>query len=79
MTERIPEEVRGRMLEDIVLLETSKALKKNYKVFKYQFEQGEYDMVVRNAENDTCAVYEIKHSKEYVPEQGRQSNNKSTR
>lgn len=71
VTERILEEVRGRMLEDIILLETSKALRKNYDVFKLQFIKGEFDMVIYNKMNNSCAIYEIKHSKEYVPEQGR--------
>lgn len=71
VTNRILEEVRGRMLEDIILLETTKALGKNYEVFKLQFKQGEFDMVVCDKTNDTCAVYEIKHSKEYVYEQAR--------
>lgn len=71
VAERILEEVRGRMLEDIILLETSKALGKNYDVFKLQFIKGEFDMVIYNKINNSCAIYEIKHSKEYVPEQGR--------
>lgn len=71
VTERILEEVRGRMLEDIILLETTKALGKNYEVFKLQFRQGEFDMVVRDKKNATCAVYEIKHSRECVQEQAR--------
>ncbi len=71
VTERILEEVRGRMMEDIILLETTKALGKNYKVFKLQFRTGEFDMVIRDKNNNTCAIYEIKHSKEYVREQGR--------
>ena len=71
VTERILEEVRGRMMEDIILLETAKALGKNYKVFKLQFNAGEFDMVIRDKINNTCAIYEIKHSKEYVLEQGR--------
>jgi len=71
VTERILEEVRGRMMEDIILLETAKALGKNYKVFKLQFHAGEFDMVIRDKANNTCAIYEIKHSKEYVREQGR--------
>ena len=45
VTERILSEVKGRMLEDIVLLETAKA-KRNCKVFKLQFAVGEFDMVV---------------------------------
>ena len=75
ITERILEEVRGRMLEDIILLETSKALGKNYKVFKLMFESGEFDMVVRDINNDTCAVYEIKHSDKCVRNQARHLTN----
>lgn len=73
--QRILEEVRGRMLEDIVLLESSKALGKDYKVFKLQFSYGEFDMVIRNNKTDTCAIYEIKHSSEIVPEQARHLRN----
>jgi hypothetical protein len=69
--ERLLNEIRGRMMEDILLLEASKALGKNYKVFKLQFNSGEFDMVIRDKINNTCAIYEIKHSKEYVSEQGR--------
>ncbi len=71
VSERILEEVRGRMLEDIILLESMKALGNNYYVFKLQFRSGEFDMVIRDDSNNTCAIYEIKHSKEYVQEQGR--------
>lgn len=71
ITERILEEVRGRMLEDMILLETLKALRKDYVVFKLQFMSGEFDMVIYDKRNNTCAVYEIKHSKEYVREQAR--------
>ena len=46
ITERILEEVRGRMLEDIVLLEATRALPKQYKVFKLVFRIGEFDMVI---------------------------------
>ena len=75
VTERILEEVRGRMMEDIILLETAKALGKNYKVFKLQFGSGEFDMVVRDKENDICAIYEIKHSRECVTDQAKHLKN----
>lgn len=71
ITERILEEVRGRMLEDIVLLETTRALPERYRVFKLAFHIGEYDMVIYDKDTDTCAAYEIKHSREYVREQVR--------
>lgn len=71
ITERILEEVRGRMLEDIVLLEATRALPKQYKVFKLVFRVGEYDMVIYDKETNSCAAYEIKHSSQYAKEQAR--------
>lgn len=71
IAERILEEVRGRMLEDIILLETMQALGKDYRVFKLQFMTGEFDMVIQDEKNNSCAVFEIKHSREYVREQAR--------
>ncbi len=76
--DKILEEIRGRMLEDIVLLETHRALdkfrnkdKNRYRVFKYSFGNGEYDMVVYDSKNNCCRLYEIKHSTEVVLEQAR--------
>lgn len=66
VTERIIDEIKGRMMEDIVLLET-KLSKKNCEVFRLQFAIGEFDMVVFNPDEGTCEIYEIKHSKEVVP------------
>ena len=61
----ILDEVRGRMLEDIVLLETIKAKADGpVSVFKLQFSAGEYDMVVADSDALTCALYEVKHSTE---------------
>ncbi len=71
ITSRILEEVRGRMLEDIILLETSKALSSRYKVCKLQFASGEFDMLVYDREENCCAAYEIKHSRQTAPEQAR--------
>lgn len=73
--ERILEEVRGRMLEDIILLETSRSLGKNYEVFKLRFERGEFDMVIYNKAENECAIYEVKHSRERVSEQSRHLRN----
>ena len=71
ISDRILEEVRGRMLEDIVLLETSRALGNRYKVCKLQFASGEFDMVVYDRQENCCAAFEIKHSSQAVPEQAR--------
>lgn len=68
VTERIIDEIKGRMMEDIVLLET-KLSKKKCEVFRLQFAIGEFDMVVFNPDEGTCEIYEIKHSKEVAPQQ----------
>ena len=69
VSERILEEVRGRMMEDIVLLETFKSAKKNKRVFKLTFSVGEFDMVIYDSKENTCECYEIKHSVQIVPAQ----------
>ena len=63
ITERIQNEIKGRMMEDIVLLETKKA-KPTCHVFKLQFAVGEFDMVVFDPDHACCEIYEVKHSKE---------------
>lgn len=70
VTERIIDEIKGRMMEDIVLLET-KLSRKNCEVFRLQFAIGEFDMVVFDPDEGSCEIYEIKHSTEIVPEQCR--------
>lgn len=67
---RLQSEIMGRMMEDIVLLETKLAFPSK-EVFKLQFAVGEFDMVVFDPENLCCAIYEVKHSKEIVPAQYR--------
>ena len=69
VTNKILDSVRGRMMEDIVLLETAKSRSKRYRVFKLTFLAGEFDMVIYDTENNSCEIYEIKHSKERVPQQ----------
>lgn len=68
--DRLLSEVRGRMMEEIILLETS-IHQKDKHVFKLQFPVGEFDMVVQDKENLTCEIYEIKHSTEKDPQQYR--------
>lgn len=70
--ERILSEVKGRMLEDIVLMETTKKLNpKQYKVFKLMTAGGEFDMVIYDREKNVCGIYEIKHSDKAAPNQYR--------
>ena len=68
--ERILTEIRGRMLEDIVLLETKLATPKK-QVFVLQFPVGEFDMVVFDPNAGSCQIFEIKHSEEVVSQQYR--------
>lgn len=68
--ERIRSEIKGRMMEEIVLLET-KLAKPDMQVFKLQFAIGEFDMVVCDPQTLTCKIYEIKYSAEAVEEQYR--------
>ena len=68
--ERILSEIRGRMLEDIVLLET-KLANPQKQVFVLQFPVGEFDMVVFDPVAGSCHIFEIKHSAEIVPQQYR--------
>lgn len=71
VTDRILEEVRGRMMEEIVLLESMKSADKGKRVFKLQFMVGEFDMVVYDENENNCAIYEIKHGDKIVSEQYR--------
>lgn len=68
VTGRIIDEIKGRMMEDIVLLET-KLSRTNCEIFRLQFAVGEFDMVVFDPEEGNCEIYEIKHSMEVVPQQ----------
>lgn len=68
--DRILSEIKGRMMEDIVLLQTKLANPKK-EVFVLQFPVGEFDMVVFDPACASCEIYEIKHSIEAVPQQYR--------
>lgn len=59
--ERILDEIKGRMLEDIILLETSLG-NPSLQVCKFLFHSGEFDMVI--IYRDHSEIFEIKHSKE---------------
>lgn len=66
--ERILNEIRGRMMEEIILLETRMAYP-DKQVFRLQFAIGEFDMAVVDPASIMTEIYEIKHSAEMVPEQ----------
>ncbi|MCQ2248292.1 MAG: AAA family ATPase [Treponema sp.] len=71
ITEKILEDVRGRMLEDIVYLQTRRFYGKTRNVFKLKFASGEFDMVIQNKSKRECEIYEVKHSMEIVDAQYR--------
>lgn len=71
VTERLLNDVKGRMMEDIILLECAKVADKYQKVFKLMFDRGEFDMVVYDSDLNACAIYEIKHSDKVVEQQYR--------
>ena len=65
ITGKILDDVKGRMLEDIVLLEVCKAAPSTMEAFKFKFDAGgEFDMVIYDKTSQNCRIYEIKHSTE---------------
>ena len=66
---KILDDVRGRMMEDIVLLDTVRSVPKDQSAFKLSFERSEFDMVIYKPEENTCEAFEIKHSAKIVPDQ----------
>lgn len=69
---KILDDVKGRMLEDIVILETSKCCSKNKQAFKFLFDEGgEFDMVTYDSDKNCCSIYEIKHSDKIADRQAR--------
>lgn len=65
ITGKILDDVKGRMLEDIVLLEVCKAAHSAMEAFKFKFDAGgEFDMVIYDKASRNCRIYEIKHSTE---------------
>ena len=65
ITGKILDDVKGRMLEDIVLLEVCKVAPSTMEAFKFKFDTGgEFDMVIYDKVGQNCRIYEIKHSTE---------------
>ncbi len=72
IVEKILSDVKGRMLEDIVLLELNKAITKDKEAFQFRFDLGgEFDIVVYNKSEHSCKIYEVKHSNKVVKEQAK--------
>lgn len=68
ISKRILSEIKGRMMEDIILLET-KLFYPDKEVFKLKFAIGEYDMVIFDSKSLSCETYEIKYGKDVYPSQ----------
>lgn len=68
-TDKILEDVRGRMMEDIVLLERMRTLPRGKRAFKLILSRKEFDMTVYDTVENTCEEYEIKHSTQRTAEQ----------
>ena len=65
ITGKILDDVKGRMLEDIVLLEVRKTAPSTMEAFKFKFDAGgEFDMVIYDKASKNCRICEIKHSTE---------------
>ena len=76
---KILNDVKGRMLEDIVLLESTYRKKKDEVVFKYvdNHLHAECDMVKYNRRTNSFVIYEVKHSNKIDAEnQAKHLNNK---
>ena len=66
---RILEEVRGRMLEEAVLLETIRSAMLGTDIYHIDNGDGsDIDMLSYDQSTDSCILYEIKHSAKAVPE-----------
>lgn len=59
---KILEDVKGKLLEEIIILDINNRNNKNIKAFKYKFDIGEVDLIIQNTNTNTCEIYEIKHS-----------------
>ena len=69
---RVEDTIFGHILEEIVLYDTMKSLNpKRYSVFKLFMDSGDFDMVIVDNEELTCALFEIKHSTSRVATQYR--------
>ena len=69
ITAKILDDVKGRMLEDMIWLETDMACSRKDAVFKYRFlAGGEFDLVHFFGDTYRCKAYEVKHSTQAVPE-----------
>lgn len=79
---KILEQVKGQLLEEIVTYNLMVNKPENYEIFKLKFDKvqpmgdieaspidGEFDIVVRNKDDGNCALYEVKHSRKRIDNQ----------
>ncbi len=71
MAEKALQEVRVKMLEEIVLLETERALEGRYQVYKLQINAGVFGMIAYNTVENNCFVCELRANEKLVPDQYR--------
>lgn len=78
-TKIIDEDIRGRMLEDIITIDLSIGPTRldGWEASKYTTVGGEYDLVLSNYREGRSAVYEIKHSSEQDDRQTKHLKSKS--
>ena len=74
--ELITNDIKGRMLEDIIYYQLAKddILAKEYEVTKFKSPYGEFDVVLINKKTDTAIAIEIKHSAAVNAKQARYLN-----
>lgn len=66
--ETILNDVKGHILEEMIVYDTMRSMGRDKEVFKLKFQRGEFDMVVYDNKTSSCEIYEIKHSHKYFPE-----------
>ncbi len=71
LTEKVMADVRARMLEDIILLETEKAAGGRHQVYKLQINAGVFGMVVYDPAANDCFICELRSGMRMAPEQYR--------
>ena len=71
LTEKVLADVRARMLEDIILLETEKAAEGRHQVYKLQINAGVFGMVVYDPAENDCFICELRSGGRMAPEQYR--------
>lgn len=69
--------IRGKILEEIVLFEANEGVPPNHEIFQYRDNRlnREFDMVIRNTEENLSTLYEIKLSPSCIDNQAKHLRN----